>query len=331
MNDRLSKLLRAADPGTVKRDGPLSERGLRELEEYEAKEAAFERAYRRDQRRPAKHRTWRVVPLATVGAFAVMLLVAVFTLASILRPAPAVAVTPPLLDLTRVSAAAPELLREIEAMRRTGQEPGNTIRAQTWALNTTFAEDGTTEFTVVEPQWSETTFQIDGSVRYRLVAAEPFPGQKDDGLPAPGTVLADESFQPGDWDAPLEDGPPTRADEVGTYLAAFAGDEELSTGQTLREISTILSNYLLTSEQEAALIGYLSGVSNMQVSGSTTDRLGRTGIVFSATDRAPGEYEDRLIVSLRTGQILATETLYVGTSRTGIQAPAVVDYTAWER
>ena len=102
-------------------------------------------------------------------------------------------------------------------------------------------------------------------------------------------------------------------------------------GQTLQEISTIVSNYLLTPEQEAALIGYSSGVSNIQVSGSTTDRLGRTGIVFSATDRAPGEYEDRLIISPRTGQILGAETLYTGTSRTDLHAPAVVDYTAWER
>lgn len=331
MNDLLSKLLRAADPGTVKRGDPLSERGLRELAEYEAKETALERSRRRATRESVKRRAWRPAQLATGGAFVVVLLVAVIALTSILRPAPAVAATPPLLDLTPVSAAAPELLKEMETMRRTGQEPGNTIRAQTWALNTTFAEDGTTESTVVEPQWSETAFQADGSVRYRLIAAEPFPGQDDDSLPAPGTVLVDETFPPGDWDAPIEDGPPTRVDEVGAYLAAFAGDEELSAGQTLREISTIVSNYLLTPEQEAALIGYLSGVSNIQVSGSTTDRLGRTGIVFSATDRAPGEYEDRLIISPRTGQILAAETLYTGTSRKDLHAPAVVDYTAWER
>lgn len=331
MNDLLSKLLRAADPGTVKRGDPLSERGLRHLAEYEAKEAILERSRRRRVYKAAERRSWRPAQLAISGTFVVALLVAVVALTSILRSAPAGAATPPLLDLTPVSAAAPELLKEMKAMSRTGQERGNTIRAQIWALNTTFAEDGTTESTAVEPQWSETTFQTDGSVQYRLVAAEPFPGQDDDSLPAPGTVLVDETFPPGDWDSPIEGGPPTQVDEVGAYLAAFAGDEDLSAGQTLREINTIVSNYLLTSEQEAALIGYLSGVGNIQVSGSTTDRLGRTGIVFSATDRAPGEYEDRLIISPSTGQILAAETLYTGTSRTDFQAPAVVDYTAWER
>lgn len=331
MDDLLSKLLRAADPGTVKRGDPLSERGLRELAEYEAKEAAIERARRRDQHKPPRFRAWRPVQIATGGAFFVMLFVAVVALASILRPAPAVAATPPLLGLMPVSAAAPELLKEMETLRGASDESVNTIRAQTWALNTTFAEDGTTESTVVEPQWTEITFQTDGSVGYRVIAAEPFPGQDDDTLPVPGTVLVDETFPPGDWDTPTEEDPPAQAGEVGAYLAAFAGDENLSAGQTLREISTIVSNYLLTPEQEAALIGYLSGVSNIQVSGSTTDRLGRTGIVFSATDRAPGEYEDRLIISPRTGQILAAETLYIGTSRTDLQAPAVVDYTAWER
>ncbi|MFT4156510.1 MAG: hypothetical protein QM630_01055 [Microbacterium sp.] len=331
MNDLLGSLLRSADPGTVKRGDPLSERGLRELGEYEAKEAAVERSHRHGAHKVAKWRAWRPASLATGGAFVVILLIAVLALTTTLRPAPAVAATPPLLELTPVSATAPELLKEMETMRRTGEEPGNTIRAQTWALNTTFAEDGTTESSAVEPQWSETTFHIDGSVRYRLVAAEPFPGQADDTLPAPGTVLVDETFPSGDWDAPVADGPPTRVDEVGAYLAVFAGDEKLSAGQTLREISTIMSNYLLTPEQEAALIGYLSGVSNIQVSGSTTDRLGRTGIVFSATDRAAGQYEDRLIVSPHTGQILAAETVYIGTSRTDIAAPAVVDYTAWER
>lgn len=331
MNDLLSTLLRSADPGTVKRGDPLSERGLRELAEYAAKEAALEHPHRRGTHKVVKWRAWRPASLAAGGAFVVILLVAVFALTSILRPAPAVAATPPLLELTSVSATAQELLKEMETMRRTGEKPGNTIRAQTWALNTTFNEDGTTEATVVEPQWSETTFQIDGTVQYRLVAAEPFPGQDDDSLPPPGTILVDETFPPGDWDAPIEESPPTRVDEVGAYLAAFTGDEELSTGQTLREISTIMSSYLLTPEQESALIGYLSGLGNIQVSGSTTDRLGRTGIVLSATDRAPGEYEDRLLLSPRTGQILAAETLYTGISRTDIQAPAVVDYTAWER
>lgn len=331
MNDLLSSLLRAADPGTVKRGDPLSERGLRELAAYEAREEATARSLRRTLSSSARRSVWWPVPLAAGGAFLVLLFVAVFAVTSVLRPVPAVAATPPLLELASVPQSAPELLKEMESMRRTGQSSGSTIRVQSWALNTSIAEDGTVESSVVEPQWSETMFLPDGSVRYRLVTAEPFPGQDDDGLPEPGTVLVDEVFLPGDWDSPVEEEPPTQVGDVAEYLAALTGEDTLTAGQAIREISTIVSNTLLTPGQEAALIGYLSTLGGIQVSGSTTDRLGRTGIVFSTTDRDPGQFEDRLIISPSSGRILAAETLYIGSDRTDIASPAVIDYTAWER
>lgn len=271
------------------------------------------------------------MPVAAGGAFVVLLFVVVFAVSSVLRPAPAIAATPPLLELASVSQTAPALLKEMESMRRNGQPPGSTIRAQNWALNTSIGEDGTIESSVVEPQWTETTFLPDGSVRYRLVTAEPFPGQNDVGLPEPGTVLVDEVFLPGDWDNPVEEEPPTDVRDVAAYLVGLTGEYTLTTGQTIREISAILSNTILSPEQEAAFIGYLSTLSGIQVSGSTTDRLGRTGIVLSATDRDPGQFEDRLIISPSNGQILAAETLYIGSDRTDIASPAVIDYTAWER
>ncbi|MBP2435815.1 hypothetical protein [Microbacterium amylolyticum] len=331
MNDLLSSLLRAADPGTVKRGDPLSALGLRELAAYEAREAALARSSRSNSISSPRRQVWRPMPLAAGGAFLVLLFVVVFAATSVLRPAPAVAATPPLLELASVSQSAPELLKEMENMRRKGQPPGMTIRAQSWALNTSIGEDGMIESSVVEPQWSETTFLPDGSVRYRLVTADPFPGQNDDTLPEPGTVLVDEVFLPGDWDTPVDEAPPTGVGDVAAYLATLTGADTLTGGQAIREISTIVSNTLLTPEQEAALIGYLNTLGGIQVSGSTTDRLGRVGIVFSATDRDPEQFEDRLIISPSSGQILATETLYIGSDRTDIASPAVIDYTAWER
>lgn len=331
MNDLLSSLLRAADPGSVKRGDPLSERGLRELAAYEEQEAILARSSRPTSTTTARRRAWWPMPLAAGGAFLVLLFVAVLAVTSVLRPAPAVAATPPLLELASVSQTAPELLKEMASMRRTGQPPSMTIRAQSWALNTSIADDGTIESSVVEPQWSETTFLPDGSVHYRLITAEPFPGQNDDTLPEPGTVLVDETFLPGDWDTPTDESPPTDVGDVAAYLTGLTGEDTLIAGQAIREISTIMSNILLTPEQEAALIGYLSTLGGIQVSGSTTDRLGRTGIVFTATDRDPGQFEDRLIIAPTSGQILAAETLYIGSDRTDIPSPAVIDYTAWER
>lgn len=330
MNNPLSNLLRNADPGSVKRGDPLSERGQRELAKYEAQEGALARSTR-PRSASSVRRLRRPLPLVTSGAFLVLLIGSVFAVTSVLRPAPVIALTPPLLELASVSQASTELLKEMESMRRTGPPPGSTIRAQSWALNTSIGEDGEIESSVTEPQWSETTFLPDGSVHYRLVTAQPFPGQNGDGLPEPGTVLVDEVFLPGDWDTALEEVPPTDVKDVAAFLVGLTGEYTVTTGQTIREISALMSNSILSPDQEAALIGYLSKLGRIKVSGSTTDRLGRVGIVFSATDRDPGQVEDRLIISLNTGQILAAETLYIGSDRTDITSPAVIDYTAWER
>ncbi|MFV0434073.1 MAG: hypothetical protein ACK5LO_08850 [Leucobacter sp.] len=330
MNDLLSNLLRNADPGSVKRGDPLSEHGRRELAKYEAQEAALTHSSRRRSTFSVR-RLWRPLPLATSGALLVLLIVSLFAVTSVLRPAPAIALTPPLLELASVPRVTPELLKEMENMRRNGSPPGSTIRAQSWALNTSIGEDGAIESSVTEPQWSETTFLADGSVHYRLVTAAPFPGQNEDGLPEPGMVLVDEVFLPGDWDNPVEEEPPTEVKDVAKFLMGLTGEHTLTTGQTIREISAIMSNTILSPEQEAALIGHLSKLDGIKVSGSTTDRLGRAGIVFSSTDRDPGQVEDRLILSPHSGQILAAETLYIGSDRTDITSPAVIDYTAWER
>lgn len=55
MSDRLGDLVRAADPGTVRRDDPLSERGLKELEKYRALEDELSR---RRRNAPAKRPWW---------------------------------------------------------------------------------------------------------------------------------------------------------------------------------------------------------------------------------------------------------------------------------
>ncbi len=329
MSDVLGDLLRAARPSDAHRDDPLSARGLRELAAYEAAEEALVRRRRdRAPRRPA--RLVRRVSLATGSAALIVIAITVVVL-SLLRPAVAVAHTPPLLELRSIPATASELLMEMDTMRRGASPTGDTIRAQSWSLNTSINEDGTIESSVLEPEWIETTFEADGTVRYRSVAAEPFPGQDTVGLPEPGTVLVDETFSPGTWDFVAQDGPPADAGAMREYLADFAGSDDLTTGETLREVMSILSIFPLTREQEAAIIGYLATIDGITIAGETTDRLGRAGVVFRASDRSPGEFEDLLVVSRETGHILAAETLYVGTERTDIDSPSVISYIAWER
>ncbi|MFT4230594.1 MAG: hypothetical protein QM602_09910, partial [Microbacterium sp.] len=120
--------------------------------------------------------------------------------------------------------------------------------------------------------------------------------------------------------------------EIDAYLAQYAGEESpLTAGAAIREISGLLSSIILTTEQETAIIAYLQTLDGLTVAGTVIDRLGREGIAFRTTDRRPGEYQDYLILSPDTGSIIAAETVYIGSERTDITSPSVIDYVAWER
>lgn len=336
MIDRFSELIRAAKPGRVRRDTPLSERGRRELAEYEALETG-QRARHARRRVPGRRgNRWRRPVPVLAGSSLVLIMVAVaVVLVSVLRAGPVVASTPPLLEATQISASSTEVLTQMAATRT--QRPDDTgtgtgvIRAQTWALNTTIGDDGSISTSRVEPQWNETAFAPDGTVTVRLTAADPFPGQDATGLAEPGTLLAEETFPPGTYDTGLPGPPPTDPAHVEDYLLELTGEEQLTTGQTFVEVAGLLSSIRLTAAQETALITYLATRDGITVTGEVTDRLGRSGVALTAADRLPGEVEDVLIVSPQTGKIIAAETRYIGTDRTDIPSPAVIDYTAWER
>jgi len=325
MGDTLDRRLREADPSSIRRTDPLSVRALNELKHYEATESARAPAARTSQPR----HVGRMPVITGLAAASLMIVVALFV--TFVRPDAAVASTPPLLALTPVQTGAGELLEILRMARLDGPDAASSIRAQSWDLSTSIAEDGSIEYSEIEPQWSETTFASDGSVRVKRVAAEPFPGQEAKGLPTAGTVLADDTYSSQEWAFPAESGPPTDPAKVAAYLAEFSGNPSLTAGDALREISGIISNYLLSRDQEAALIGYLRTLPALTVAGETTDRLGRVGIAFRATDRSPGEFEDLLIISPVLGQIIASETIYVGPQRAETASPAVISYTAWER
>lgn len=328
MADRLSRRMREENPSSAHRTDPLSERALGELSYYEQAESV--RASRdvraRAFRAPRVRRLRSITGLVTASLMIVVALVLTFV-----RPDAAVASTPPLLSLTPLQTAASELLETLRMSTLNGPNTSSTIRAQTWALSTSLAEAGSIEYSEIEPQWSETTFAADGSVHFTLVAAEPFEGQEGKNLPLPGTVLAEETYTSEEWAFPAESGPPADSTEVADYLANFSGNPSLTAGDALREIAGILSNYVLSRAQEAALLGYLQTLPGLALAGETTDRLGRAGIAFRATDREPGEFEDLLIISPESGRIIAAETIYVGPDRAETASPAVISYTAWER
>lgn len=329
MMDELERRLRAARPAPGSRDLPLSDRAKREFAELVLSTPATPGARYRAGRLDARRRNRRIVGLTGAGATLVAAISLVFGFA---QAPPATAMTPALLDVTEVDMSAHDLFTGLTELRRQDvPAPSDTIRAQTWVLNTTVNEDGDVTSSTVEPQWNQTTFQSDGTVRVQVTAADPFPGQDTAGLPAPGTVLAEETYQPGEYERPYPEPVPTNAGLIGDYLAQISGNDKLSVGEALVEISGIVSNVILDTDQETAILGYLSTLDGLTVAGEVTDRLGRPGVAVTAADRENGEVEDILILSTQTGKIVAAETVYVGSTRTDIRSPSVIDYAAWER
>ncbi|GAA3658993.1 hypothetical protein [Microbacterium marinilacus] len=333
-DDELGDLIRAARPGTTSRHDPVPPHALRVLEEIMADERPHRAARRGSRRR-------RLVPLIGSG-FAVLMVAVTVVALSLFNHAPAVAATPPLLQVTPVSGSASQLLAQLGDKRREASGATSTavrgqavIRFTQWALATNIGEDGEIESSQVEPTLWETAFQDDGSIHKRLTVAEPFPGDKTEELAEPGTLIDETVLEPGTDEyeqSYLPPEPPTDPDEVGAYLASlWAYESEPTLGEYFNEVVNILNNRIVTAEQEAAILTFLSRHPALQVDGRTTDRLGRPALVFRATDWQPGLWEELLIVSPDTGQILAAETIWVGDDRTDIASPSVSQYFAWER
>lgn len=276
---------------------------------------------------PAERPTRRRILTPVVAVLAVVALaigVATF------RPTRAQAATPPMLTLTNVAGTSKAVLGELAKLRAT--HPGGTasIELFSWALNTAIAEDGSISHSSIEPTLTTTKFQPGGSIDITTVAAESFPGQPRTGLRTPGSLIDQEHQAPGQTLSDSLPGPiPTTPEALEQWMAKAFGDES-SAGERLANLLAILASYPATAAQEAAVIKFLSRDSGIQLMGGVTDRLGRPGIVFSLRDRIP-DHEDLIIISSTTGAIIASETVYVGETRTDITAPAVISYQAWIR
>lgn len=333
MDELFDDLLRSAGPGTVRRGDPLSSRGQRELEKYRIMERELvpvgqSEAQTRNRRNPA-------LVTSSISIVGVLFLVVV---AALLNSAPTFALTPPVLDInvqaSRESSSA--LFRELGELRRQFEQreisssPPRTIRAQTWSRNTVVGDDGTVEQSVHEPRWYETSFELDGTVHERIVAADPFPGQRSENLPEPGTVITDTIHSPGSWWGEALNELPSDPLEVGDFLAEFAGVRTLSAPEAISEIRNLLMARPVNGEEEAVIIEYLATLDQIEVSGSVVDRLGRPGIVFNSGGD-PSEFEELLVVSSENGRILASESIFVGEALTGIPSPSVAYYVAWDR
>lgn len=318
--DRTAKLIRDAGP----KPGPLSSRAEADLARILATPVP-EVAPTVGPKRPT-HR-WLL-------AIAASLVIAVTVAGTgVLNPAPAVAATPPLPTITAASqdAATALLLLQAKAAAQPDRSTNNQIATQWWALGSDVDATGKITSSTVDPVRRVATLGTHGITGYTDYAAQPFDTAgrpvHDSTAPIPGTQLdtvtvdADQQF--------FTASPPIKAAAFGDYFTDHLPLRSPSSAvNAFTSVGVLLAERILTPQQHAAFLGYLATLGDVQLLGTSADRLGRDVLVFAAP--IEDENQTLLMLSGDTGMITATEVIYRGTARTDIPTPAVIEYVAWE-
>lgn len=327
--DELEQRIRAARPISGHRALPLTDRAKRELADLIVADALHPERAGLDPLPPPRRR--RRAGRLTIGIAIAVAVSAVVGGVGLTMPwleQPVYARTPAPLVPTAVDGSATELLRALSdgLAERT---PSSTIRYQSWELDVTFDDRMQVDEVGTEPR--DYTFELttDGA-RLETRRGEPYDAA---GNPVVipgydvGTLIEAHDYGPGyafAWDEP-----PSTATDFGPYL--MRGFDELSTGQQFLFLGEMLRERSPTTEQVRAALDLVSTLPNVEVDGRVTDRLGRTGISFSAADdRDRGGFRDHLIVSDQGLGIIAVETTYEGNDYPFLPQGAVMSYVAIE-
>ena len=326
-DDELTDRIRAARPQTPRRGQTLDARQETLLTQIIAQPVAVGIGGGSTRRGPGWHA--RSIWLAAASVMLVLVLGALGSIA-LFPPSAAVAATPKLLSPEPIGGTAKENLMTIsDALRDAGSTAGGPIRFHTWAL--AFDGDAATPPRYIVPEEHEIDYLPDGSVSITVRAGVPYDPDGDpvaDPSPAPGTALWSLVQEPADVVLIFEPAP-TEVSQFDEFFQTSGVVPSRTSGEYFSAIRLLLSEQALSREQEVALIGFLATLPDITVDGAVTDRLGREGVAFSTESRTPGEYRDTLVLSASAG-ILSYEVTYIGSSRTDIQAPAIIEYIAWE-
>ncbi len=322
--DEIEHRIRAARPASGHRDLPITDRAKRELADL----VLYERApRRRPSRRRRLLRTMAAAGLATVAVVASSIAVASFW-----SPTSVHAATPPLLSVAPLSGTTESLLSALSGTIDEDAigETNMLIEVDAWTLATD--DDGIATSNTIAPEHYSITRGADGTYATRVTTGQAVDayGAPVENAIEPGALVWEEAWGPGEY-AFLFPGPlPTNASEIGGFLSqAIGASEPITAAKAIQATNDLLFEQQLTPLQWTALIQYFATLPDLVPVGEARDRLGRTGMVFSARDAERAGYQRNLVVSPETGRILATETLYSGDDRTDIASPSVVNYFVW--
>lgn len=318
---RAERLIRQAKPA----EQPLSSRAEADLGRILSSDAEDTIAFRgQSPHRPARW-VW-----AAAAALVVALVITGINLA---QPGKAFAATPPMPTITTTGQDAATTLHQLQALAaaQPDRSAGTEIVTQWWALASDVDATGAITASTVDPIRRIATLGPHGITSYTDYAAQPYDaaGRRvdDKKAPTPGTQLDTDTVDP---DQQIFPGPPpTKPDGFGDYLADHLPLNSPSpTSNAFTGIRTLMAERILTPAQQEAFLGYLASLPDIQLLGTSTDRLGRGILVFAAPTHK--DNQTLLMISPDSGRITATEVIYRGTDRTDIPTPAVVEYVAWE-
>lgn len=331
--DDISRRIRQANPH---KEGDLPESGRRLLRTLEA-----EHGWQPVQQ--AKQRSFWA-PVFALSAVAAVLVLTAFVVIGMFPGGSSVehAATPQPLEVEPNADSLADLQRQIQLTQFHGaSESVRGFRLTEWHLQTT---DEASAAGFIAPRVLEASFDENGVGVLRVYAGTPLYEQQNpvlplpEGIPEPGALLDETTWDAGELFATFPDPPPDTALEMRRYLEGYlvtrqpAENLEFNAGDYGSAIIALMKTWTLSDSAQRAAIEVLLHAEGTGLSGSTFDRDGRAGALLelAAGSSSDGENRNQFIIDTSTWQILAVETTSVaGIPKRGVPPGAVVAYTVW--
>ena len=330
-DDQIERAMAAIDPATTAADEPPRPEDWARMRGIMAVDNSKKTVHRNRWRRPV----WATARLGwAIPALAV--LVAVPVIFGTLPATPSYAQTPPVLTAVPLGASVHDVLSGSTRILRTQPEstPVRNGQVVRWKLR----EDGRDD-PVIVPEWQTWVWNEDGTGYLRATAGAPYSVTNDGRIvppvgdaPAEGTPLERPRWgTPGSDLGYFPDAPPSDAKKLREYLHSHIRLPQNADALTYwGAIGTLLDEWTLSPEQQAAAIELLQNTGGVSILGTVTDRLGRNGIALSIRSEARPQFGATIVLDSESRRIIASDTIYLGgIERLDVPDGSVIEYSAW--
>jgi hypothetical protein len=251
------------------------------------------------------------------------------------RPRRASAATPQPLAVQRIAGDARRRLEQIAgrvAVTEAASGPVEHLVTDSWNLDSMI--DGHTVTSAVVPAREQLWRATDGSAvtidEYlppEFPTAQDRADWQDDGSPGADRSPRRTPYPAGTFVAAWDGRPPVEPGPLRSWLRR----QDPTDAAVPSAIPELLHERVLTGPEHRALLTVLATEPSLRLLGTTTDRAGRTGLVFTTTSTAGGaDYTYRYVISPDTGAVLAHERILTGGAQAlRVQRPAVISYNTY--